>query len=51
MGHIKFQLSDQAEKKFRQAATKKFGDVKGALSLAAEKALLEGVIKSWPKTK
>ena len=51
MGHIKFQLSDQAEKKFRQAATKKFGNVKGALSLAAEKALLEWSDKELAKDK
>jgi len=41
MGYIKVQVSDLVEKKFRQAAMKRFGYVKGALSLAAEKALLE----------
>ncbi|MGH9876470.1 MAG: hypothetical protein ACRD38_07405 [Nitrososphaerales archaeon] len=41
MGYIKVQVSDQAEKKFRKAAMKKFGYAKGALSSAAEKALLE----------
>jgi len=41
MGYIKIQISDQTEKKFRQAAMKRFGYAKGALSLAAEKALQE----------
>lgn len=41
MGYIKVQVSDQVESKFRQAAMKKFGYAKGALSSAAEKALLE----------
>ncbi len=41
MGYIKVRLPDQAEKKFRQAAMRKFGYTKGALSLAAEKALRE----------
>ena len=41
MGYIKVQVSDQVEKKFRKAAMKKFGYAKGALSSAAEKALLE----------
>ncbi len=41
MAYIKVRLSDQAEKKFRQAAMRRFGYTKGALSLAAEKALME----------
>lgn len=41
MGYIKVRVSDQVERKFRQAAMKRFGYAKGALSLAAEKALLE----------
>lgn len=49
MGHIKVQLSEQAEKKFRQAAMKRFGYTKGALSLAAEKALLEWSDKELAK--
>ncbi|MFY3740026.1 MAG: hypothetical protein HMLIMOIP_000451 [Candidatus Nitrosomirales archaeon] len=49
MGYIKVQVSEQAESKFRQAAMKKFGYVKGALSLAAEKALLEWSDKELAK--
>ncbi len=41
MGYIKVRIPDQAEKKFRRTAMKKFGYTKGALSLAAEKALIE----------
>lgn len=49
MGYIKVQVSDKAEKKFREAAMKKFGYTKGALSQAAEKALQEWSDKELAK--
>lgn len=49
MGYIKVQVSDKAEKKFREAAMKKFGYAKGALSQAAEKALQEWSDKELAK--
>lgn len=49
MGYIKVQVSDDAEKKFRQAAMKRFGYSKGALSKAAEKALAEWSDKELAK--
>ncbi|MFQ5710245.1 MAG: hypothetical protein ACE5GD_00545 [Candidatus Geothermarchaeales archaeon] len=39
MAGIRFQITDELEKKFREAAMKRFGYGKGALSLAAEEAL------------
>jgi hypothetical protein len=39
MPSIKVQLSEQTERKFREAAMRHFGYGKGALSLAAERAL------------
>lgn len=39
---MKFEISEETEKKFRQAAMKRFGYRKGAFSLAAEEA-----IKKW----
>ena len=39
MPPIKVQLSEETEKKFREAAMRRFGYAKGALSLAAERAL------------
>ena len=39
MPPIKVQLSEETEKRFRQAAMRRFGYGKGALSLAAERAL------------
>lgn len=39
---MKIELSEETEKKFRQAAMRRFGYRKGALSLAAEAA-----IKKW----
>jgi len=44
MPPIKVQLSEETERKFREAAMRRFGYGKGALSLAAEKAL-----SSWIK--
>jgi len=41
MGYIKIQVSDEVEKRFRQAAMSRFGYTKGALSLAAERAFSE----------
>jgi ribosomal protein L16/L10AE len=45
MPPIKVQLSEETERKFREAAMRRFGYVKGALSLAAEKALSSWVRK------
>ena len=39
MASIKVRVSEETEKKFREAAMKHFGYGKGALSLAAERAL------------
>jgi len=39
MRPIKVQLSEDTDKKFREAAMRRFGYGKGALSLAAERAL------------
>jgi hypothetical protein len=39
MPSLKVQLSEETEKKFREAAMRHFGYGKGALSLAAERAL------------
>lgn len=39
MPSIKVQLSEETERRFREAAMKRFGYGKGALSSAAEKAL------------
>jgi hypothetical protein len=39
MPSIKVQLSEETEKRFRETAMKRFGYGKGALSVAAEKAL------------
>ncbi|MDI6860376.1 MAG: hypothetical protein QMC85_07765 [Methanocellales archaeon] len=41
MGGIKVCISDDVEKKFREAAMSSFGYKKGSISLAAEKALDE----------
>lgn len=41
MAGIKVYLSDEAERKFREAAMNAFGYQKGSLSIAAEKALRE----------
>lgn len=45
MPPIKVQLSEETERKFREAAMRRFGYAKGALSLAAEKALSNWVSK------
>src|SRR3989337_78623 len=39
MPSMKVQLSEETDKRFRETAMKRFGYGKGALSLAAEKAL------------
>ena len=39
MSPLKVQLSEETERKFREAAMRRFGYGKGALSMAAEKAL------------
>jgi hypothetical protein len=49
MAYIKVKVSGEAERKFRQAAMKRFGYTKGALSLAAEKALTEWSEKELQK--
>lgn len=41
MAGIHFQLTDELERKFREAAMKRFGYGKGALSRAAEEAIRE----------
>jgi hypothetical protein len=40
MGSLRFQVRDEVEKRFREAAMKRFGYGKGALSKAAEEAIL-----------
>ena len=49
MGYVKVKVSEEAERKFRRAAMKRFGYTKGALSLAAEKALTEWSEKELQK--
>lgn len=39
MASIKVQLSEETERRFRETAMKRFGYGKGALSMAAERAL------------
>ena len=46
MGVIKLQVSEEVEKRFREAAMRQFGFEKGSLSLAGEKALGEFAKKS-----
>lgn len=41
MGELKIKISDEIEKKFREHAFKRYGYRKGALSIAAERALIE----------
>lgn len=41
MGELKLKIPDSLEKRFREYAFKKYGFKKGALSMAAEKALRE----------
>jgi hypothetical protein len=43
MGSIKVQISDEVERKFREAAMHQFGFQKGSLSLAAESAFLSWI--------
>ena len=45
MGGIKVYVSDDVEKKFREAAMSSFGYKKGSISTAAEKALDEWVTR------
>jgi len=45
MGGIKVYISDEVEKKFRMLAMKLYGYGRGALSIAAEKALVEWIAK------
>ena len=45
MGNIKISLEDEILKKFREEAMKKFGYMKGSLSVAAREAIL-----SWLKS-
>lgn len=45
MGELKIKISDEVEKRFREYALKKYGYRKGALSAAAEKALMEAMKK------
>lgn len=48
---LKVQLSEETERKFRETAMKRFGYSKGALSLAAERALSEWVGKESMRDK
>ena len=41
MGELKLKLPDTLEKRFREYAYKKYGYRKGALSMAAERAITE----------
>ena len=41
MGEIKVKVSDETEKKFRQAAMARFGYCRGSISTAAENAFSE----------
>ena len=41
MGEIKVKVSDETEKKFRQAAMARFGYARGSISTAAENAFSE----------
>jgi hypothetical protein len=43
MGELKLKISDDVERRFREYALKRYGYKKGALSMAAEKALIEVV--------
>lgn len=43
MPPIKVQLSEETERRFRETAMKRFGYEKGALSLAAEKAISQWI--------
>ncbi len=45
MGQLKIQISDDVEKKFREIAMKRYGHKKGAISLAAQRALEEWTSK------
>lgn len=45
MPSLKVQISEETERKFREAAMRRFGYGKGALSLAADRALSEWVDK------
>jgi len=45
MGSIKVNISDDVEKRFRMLAMRLYGYSKGALSIAAEKALNEWVAR------
>lgn len=41
MGGLRVQIKDDIERRFREAAMRRFGYMKGALSKAAEEALLK----------
>lgn len=49
MGELKIIIPDELEKRFRVYALKKYGYKKGALSMAAEKALMEITRKATEK--
>lgn len=50
MGELKIKISDEIEKKFREYALKRYGYKKGALSIAAERALMELTKKKAEKS-
>lgn len=43
MGHIKIQVSDETEEKFRELAMRRYGFVKGSISEAAESAISDWI--------
>ena len=45
VGRIDIYLRDDVEKKFRELVKKLYGDRKGALSIAAEQAILDWIKK------
>jgi len=45
MGELKIKLPDTLERRFREYALKKYGYKRGALSMAAEKMIIETVKK------
>jgi len=49
MGKVLISLSDDVERKFRELARKLYGDKKGALSIACERAIIEWIKKHEEK--
>ena len=51
MTNLKINISDELNKRFREVAMKKYGYAKGALSLAAQKALENWTYEEFSKEK